>query len=115
MFKLSRRQFAASAIAGIAFGGFAERGLAGTRITYRNEVRGFGPLVADHRGLFDLPKGFSYRVISRAGEPMDDGFITPGNFDGMGCFPLGSNRVALVRNHELKLESRDRGPTGGLA
>jgi hypothetical protein len=62
--------------------------------------------------LLDLPAGFSYRIVSTAGEPMDDGFVTPSNLDGMGCFPLDRRRVILVRNHELSFRTRDRGPTG---
>ncbi len=115
MLNLSRRQFALSSLATVAFAGLAKRGFATPAETYRNEVPGYGELVRDKLGLFDLPRGFSYQVISSAGEAMDDGFITPGNFDGMGCFSLDASRVALVRNHELKPETRERGPTGGLA
>jgi hypothetical protein len=47
-----------------------------------------------------LPPGFSYRVISRAGEPMTDGNPTPGIFDGMAAFAGAGGEVILVRNHE---------------
>ena len=70
---------------------------------YASEVPGYGPLVRDPAGVFDLPQGFSYRVISRAGEEMDDGLLVPRSMDGMGCFPLDEDRVILVRNHELKI------------
>ena len=113
MFSLSRRQFTATGLATIAFCGLAKRSGARTRTTYRNEVTGYGELLADPAGLFDLPKGFSYRVISSAGEAMDDGFVTPGNFDGMGCFPIDASRVALVRNHELGPGHQEQGPAGG--
>ena len=112
--KLNRRQFAAAGLATVAFGGLARRSVAGTE-TYRNEVPGYGPLLPDPEGLFDLPSGFTYDTISRAGEVMDDGFFAPGNFDGMACFPLDARRVALVRNHELKPGAVEKGPTGGLA
>lgn len=115
MLKLDRRQFGAAGLASLAFAGLASRSLAASGPTYRNEVHGYGELAADPIGLFDLPQGFSYKIISSAGEAMDDGFVTPGNFDGMGCFPLDATRVALVRNHELRHERRDRGPTAGLA
>lgn len=62
---------------------------------------GYGALVSDPAGLFDLPAGFSYRVLSSEGAAMSDGGQVPGSFDGMGCFSLGSGRIALVRNHEL--------------
>ncbi len=83
--------------------------------TYINEVVGYGPLVRDPNGVIDLPQGFSYRVISQGGETMDDGLLVPGQFDGMGCFPLEGSRIALVRNHELKVSSRTHrnwGPGG---
>jgi uncharacterized protein len=48
----------------------------------------------------ELPPGFRYRIISRQGEPMDDGNPTPGIFDGMGAFPGPGNSTVLIRNHE---------------
>jgi secreted PhoX family phosphatase len=65
---------------------------------------GFGPLLADPAGLFDLPKGFSYRVLSRAGATMADGRILPGLFDGMAAFAV-DDRTVLIRNHELDPDS----------
>ena len=62
----------------------------------------YGPLMADPAGLLDLPKGFSYRVISRLGDAMADGGTVPDAADGMGCFDLGGGKLALVRNHELR-------------
>jgi secreted PhoX family phosphatase len=78
---------------------------------YRNQVPGYGPLQSDPARLLDLPKGFSYQAVSRAGEIMDDGFHAPDNFDGMGCFPAGDGKVALVRNHELSLGGWGRSAT----
>ena len=46
---------------------------------------------------------------------MSDGFIVPDHFDGMGTFQLDRHRVALVRNHELRRETRSPGPSGGRA
>lgn len=62
---------------------------------------GYGPLLPDPAGLIDLPEGFSYRVISKLGDRMDDGLTVPDDADGMGCFDLGNGKIALVRNHEL--------------
>lgn len=70
---------------------------AGAQGTY-----GYGPLVDDPAGFIDLPKGFSYRVISKLGDNMDDGGTVPDAADGMGCFDLGGGEIALVRNHELR-------------
>jgi secreted PhoX family phosphatase len=72
---------------------------------------GYGPLVSDPKGLLDLPKGFSYRVISKLGDAMDDGLTVPDRADGMGCFDLGNGKLALVRNHELM---PDKDPGGDI-
>ena len=112
--KLSRRTFGAAGIAALAFGGYARAALAAGE-SYANEVEGYGRLVPDPRGFLDLPPGFSYTVISSAGEAMADGFVVPDHFDGMGCFPLGGNRVALVRNHELTPGTGRKGPTANDA
>ncbi|MFN2098852.1 alkaline phosphatase PhoX [Altererythrobacter sp. MF3-039] len=64
---------------------------------------GYGPLTPDPAGLVDLPHGFSYRVISKLGDAMNDGGTVPDAADGMGCFDLGNGKLALVRNHELIL------------
>ena len=58
-------------------------------------------LVRDPKRTLDLPKGFSYRVVERVGEPMSDGYRVPGRPDAMGCFALGNGSFALMRNHEL--------------
>ena len=111
---INRRTFAASALASAAFLGLARRSLGqdSQSASYRNEIPGYGDLVADPAGLLDLPPGFEYRVISSAGERMDDGYFTPSHFDGMGCFAVDRRRVALVRHHALLLRVRERGPAG---
>ncbi|MEM6858950.1 MAG: alkaline phosphatase PhoX [Pseudomonadota bacterium] len=72
-------------------------------------------LVPDPAGLLDLRKGFSYRILSRLGDVMDDGLTVPDHADGMGAFDLGafggSGGIALVRNHEL---SPGKGSGGDL-
>jgi uncharacterized protein len=47
-----------------------------------------------------LPAGFSYRLISRAGDPMSDGSPTPGIFDGMAAYDGPRGSTVLIRNHE---------------
>jgi secreted PhoX family phosphatase len=59
-----------------------------------------GDPIADPAGILDLPQGFSYRVVSRAGSALPGGGITPGRHDGTGAFPGDHNRVLLVQNHE---------------
>lgn len=109
---LATRRAVMGSAAGLAFAGFARLAKARDEPAilthdqmeaddYRNEVAGYGPLQRDPAGLFDLPHGFAYTVISRAGETMSDGLVTPGKMDGMGCFAAGPDRVALVRNHEI--------------
>jgi uncharacterized protein len=53
----------------------------------------------------ELPAGFSYRLISRQNDPMDDGNPTPGIFDGMAAYPGPGGSTVLIRNHE----NRSRG------
>lgn len=61
----------------------------------------YGPLRPDPQGVLDLPEGFHYRVVDRRGEPMSDGFVTPGRYDGMACFEGPEPGTwALMRNHE---------------
>jgi secreted PhoX family phosphatase len=43
---------------------------------------------------------------------MSDGLVTPYKMDGMGCFALDAERVALVRNHELAFDDFDYGALG---
>ena len=76
---------------------------------------GYGPLLPDPAGLLDLPAGFSYRIVSRFGDVMDDGYRVPDAADGMGAFRLDGRRVALVRNHELRPSHSERGPFAGRA
>jgi secreted PhoX family phosphatase len=58
------------------------------------------PLVSDPKGILDLPAGFSYRVISRVGTKMHDGYRVPGHFDAMGLFEA-NGQLVLMRNHEV--------------
>jgi len=58
------------------------------------------PLKIDPLGYMDLPEGFSYKVISKSGNAMADGFRVPGRPDGMGAFEGANGKVILIRNHE---------------
>ncbi len=110
---VSRRRFLSLAATSAAFGGLSQafaQGPAG--VAYRNQVPGYGELVPDPARIFDLPKGFSYRVVSEFGQPMDDGLVTPGRMDGMGAFDAGDGRVALVRNHEIYPADLERSAFG---
>lgn len=79
---------------------------------YWNEVEGYGPLVPDPLRILDLPKGFSYRVLSHTGDRMTDGLLVPGAPDGMAAFPGPNGRVILIRNHELGWDAPNTGAFG---
>lgn len=70
--------------------------------TQKNINVGYGSLQTDPKGLLDLPKGFTYQVISSLGDVMSDDLHVPDRADGMGCIGLSKDKVALIRNHELK-------------
>jgi uncharacterized protein len=110
---LDRRMFNAH-LAGSAFAGLAACSANLGDAQTMAEARGYGALVPDPGGLLDLPKGFSYRVISQFGDRMDDGHRVPDRADGMGCFRLDDRRVALVRNHELVPQDLERGAFAGV-
>jgi len=58
-------------------------------------------LKKDPNGILDLKQGFSYHIISKEGQLMDDGLLVPSNADGMGCINGPRNKLFLIRNHEL--------------
>ncbi len=93
---------------------FAALAASGCSTVQRRSAIGYGPLVPDPAGFIDLPAGFNYRVISKLGDMMSDGFTVPDAADGMGCFDLGGGKLALVRNHEL-LPGKDNGGVTGPA
>ncbi len=72
----------------------------------------YGPLVKDPAGVFDLPQGFGYRVISTQGEVMSDGLLVPGKHDGMAAFSGENGRVIIVRNHEIVPTDKELGAFG---
>jgi uncharacterized protein len=110
--QITRRHFNFG-LGSLAFAGIAERACAQMPPISRSEVAGYGPLVEDPNNLLDLPKGFSYQVISRFGNVMDDGHVVPNAGDGMGAFAAGKDKVILVRNHELTPKDIRFGPFTG--
>ena len=119
---ISRRQFVQGAAVSAGFLGLGRylhaqgRGAAAAAPPeiqpYLNEVEGYGPLVADPHRILDLPKGFSYKVLSRTGDTMSDGLRVPAAPDGMAAFPGQNGRVILVRNHEMPQDWSFDGPFG---
>jgi secreted PhoX family phosphatase len=69
------------------------------------EEYGYGLLRKDRKKVLDLPKGFSYKVISKAGDKMDDGFYVPFLADGMATFPGPDGLTIILRNHEVRFEN----------
>lgn len=88
----------------------AQQGFADQK--YENQVIGYGDLEDDPYRIIDLPPGFSYKIISRAGVKMHDGLFVPGKMDGMAAFEGPGNSVVLVRNHELNPTDVFLGPFG---
>jgi secreted PhoX family phosphatase len=61
---------------------------------------GFGKLLPDPRQILDLPKGFSYDIVTTHGDEMSDGLLVPGRADGMATFAADDGNIILVCNHE---------------
>jgi len=113
----SRRHFLKQAsLASLGFMGLNLLACGGSTTSHAQRsqqmAKGFGSLVKDPNGLFDLPEGFSYRIISRWGEPMDDGLLLPNHADGMASFPGPDGKVLLVRNHEVSTQDIEGGAFG---
>ncbi|MBE2315550.1 DUF839 domain-containing protein [Solirubrobacter sp. CPCC 204708] len=71
----------------------------------RPKAAGYGPLRPtpeqdSGKVYLQLPVGFKYRLINRAGAPMRNGLPTPGIFDGMGAYAGPGGTTVLIRNHE---------------
>ncbi|WP_020530485.1 alkaline phosphatase PhoX [Flexithrix dorotheae] len=77
-----------------------------------NSAIGYGKLKKDKEKIFNLPEGFSYKVISKRGEKMADGFLLPGEPDGMASFEGENGKVIIVRNHEISPGNTKEGSFG---
>ncbi|MFK7923707.1 MAG: alkaline phosphatase PhoX [Bacteroidia bacterium] len=73
---------------------------------------GYGPLLPDPDKILELPKGFSYKIISRSGSEMVDGLLLPGKPDGMAAFAGEDGKVIVVRNHEVSPDDFENGAFG---
>lgn len=109
--KASRREFIrSSAMVGLGFLGLYKYSIA-EHLQAPNNV-GYGPLLPDPKGIFNLPKGFTYQIISRKGSTMSDGLLVPGKPDGMATFRAKNNRTIIIRNHENTSNDFVNGPFG---
>ncbi|MCH2133021.1 MAG: PhoX family protein [Phycisphaerales bacterium] len=110
---LNRRQFvhraAAASVGFTGLGRLLEQPLQGNWLRELADP-GYGPLQADPQKVVDLPEGFSYTVLSIAGETMTDGLLVPGKHDGMGAIPGPGGTTILIRNHEISPGHRCIGP-----
>ena len=110
-FQFSRRDF-------IAASGLFSTGLVGlnkalANTPYRSLAPvGFGALIKDPKGIIDLPKDFTYKVLSPAGDIMDDGLIVPPLHDGMCAINGENSTIIIVRNHEVSKPKTSLGPYG---
>ncbi|MEM7682945.1 MAG: alkaline phosphatase PhoX [Planctomycetota bacterium] len=91
---LGLRQFTGSPIA------WAQSGPAGARAS--GLPAGYGPIVSDPKGVLDLPAGFTYRVLARMGDELDDGLLFGGVPDGAASFAGPDGLTVLIVNHELE-------------
>jgi secreted PhoX family phosphatase len=103
---ISRRSVLSRGAAGlgIALTG-SLNGLFGTTASAHGAARtaGYGPLIADPKGLLALPEGFSYTIVAQSGETLlESGEPTPDDPDGTAAFVRrGGNGSVLVNNHEI--------------
>lgn len=104
----SRRKLLSGAA--LAGGGGSLAALA-CALTKRTQAPGpWGTLERDPDGIFDLPPGFSYTIVERQGEALDDGLLVPGRFDGMACFEGVGGTLVLMRNSEQTPDDRRSSP-----
>ncbi len=102
----NRRRFLKQASAfAVGFAGLHTFMGCGSNRTASSREVGFGRLQSDTEERFDLPEGFSYRIVSRHGRTMDDGFRVPHSPDGMATFPGPDGTTILIRNHEVDADA----------
>ena len=109
--KSTRREFIrSSAMVGVGFLGLYKFSSADALPSPTQA--GYGPLVTDPKGIFNLPQRFTYQIISKQGNTMSDGLFVPGKGDGMATFKGKNNRTILIRNHENTPNDFENGPFG---
>jgi len=91
--KIDRRTFVIGGVA-VAVGGLPW-------LLRSRRPRPASALKPDPEGTLNVREGFSYRVLERTGQPMNDGYRVPGAPDGMACFPGKPGQLVLMRNHEI--------------
>ena len=76
-------------------------GLANFSFLFSNNQKQYKDLQNDPEGILALPKGFTYDIVSKEKQVMDDGLLVPSNADGMACFKGKGDNLILIRNHEI--------------
>ncbi len=100
--KFSRRTFLSQASVSAAFAGYATLAACTPRPKEFSILDNkYGALKNDPAGVLDLPKGFEYKILSRAGDEMSDGLLVPADPDGMAAYDLKDGKTLLLRNHEI--------------
>jgi len=96
MIKKNRRQFLRNSLA-VSMGFWGLQSCLNATKIKSNTENFYGPLLDDKAGILKLPKDFSYTIISKVGEKMDDGLFMPGKPDGMAVFPSVNNKVIILK------------------
>ena len=110
---ISRRRFLKNTAVAVTtgFAGLSFNSNCSPKAVAKN-IFGYGVLIPDPDGILDLPQGFTYSVLSRTGDKMDDGLLLPGAPDAMATFSAIDGKTILIRNHELSVDSREIGGFG---
>lgn len=128
---LNRRDFfktstavAATAAAGLTLDGFIARGAGAAPLVGQGGYGALAPVASNNLpalgSFLTLPAGFQYTLISRNGDPLNDGSgaNVPNLFDGMATFAStgknGKSLIRLVRNHEVRDQSLTNSAFGDL-
>lgn len=103
---LTRRHFVGF---GTLLSAGASLGFVGLRTRGKAHAQGFPTLVPDPQNIIDLPAGFTYKILQKAGDAQSDGSKVRAAVDGMAAFAGDPGQVILMRNHELAA------PSGGVS
>jgi secreted PhoX family phosphatase len=86
---------------GIAVAGSIDAIATPSAAALTRRTAGYGALVPDPAGILSLPRGFSYKVVAKAGETLlDSGEPSPSDPDGAAVFE-DTTSWTLVQNHEI--------------
>ena len=85
---ISRKNFIKNiSIVTIGLTSFSRLLATGSQI-FKNDIHA---LIKDPYKILNLPKDFSYTILSKLNDKMNDGLRVPDKADGMGCFKLDND------------------------